>query len=93
MTRAIGKTLTDLNAMDAAQIRMCEVIYAKAFYQSLYDDALDRVGADLGKTLDTIRLIFPTSSPQELTDAIRQFLRDRDKPGDVPLTSPPGSPW
>ena len=93
MTRTVGETLADLDAMDKAQIRMHEVIYAQAFFQSQYDDALARVSADLGKTLRTIRLMFPTSDPRELTEAIRQFIHCRDGLSDVPLTSSPEGPW
>ena len=32
MNRAVGETFADLDAMDAAQIRMHEVIYAQAFF-------------------------------------------------------------
>lgn len=93
MTRTVGEILADLDAMDAARIRMHEVIYARAFFQSQYDEALARVSTDLGKTLSMIRLIFPTSDQLELTDAIRQFIQGRDGLSDVPLTSSLEGPW
>ena len=93
MTRSVKETLADLDAMDAAQVRMGEVIYARAYFKSQYDDALARVSADLGKVLDAIELVCPASSPQELTDAIRMFLQGRDALSDVPLTSPPEGTW
>ena len=93
MSRTVGETLADLDAMDNAHIRMHEVIYARAFFQSQYDDALARVSADLGKTLRTIRLIFPTSDSRELTQAIRQFIQGRDGLSDVPLTLSPEGSW
>lgn len=93
MTRSVKETLADLDAMDAAQIRMGEVIYARAFFKSQYDDALARVSADLGKVLHSIKLICPTSTPQELADAIRLFLQGRDGISDVPHTSPPEGTW
>lgn len=92
MTRTVDETLADLDVMDRAQIRMIEVIYARAFFQSQYDEALARVSADLGKTLSMIRLIFP-SDQLKFTEAIRQFIRGRDQSSDVPLTSSPESPW
>lgn len=71
MPRTVDKTLIDLDATDAARIRMGKVIYVPAFYQSLYDDALGRVSADLGKSLPTLSLLV------QPTDAIRKLLHNK----------------
>lgn len=93
MIRTIYDTLADLDAMDVAIARMRQVIYAKPFFRSRYDEALARVEADLGPVMTAMRRLWIGAEPEDLIREARALVQGRDQYSDIPQTSPPEGPW
>jgi hypothetical protein len=93
MSRDLSETLADLDRMEVALARLSEVMYARPYFQSLYEEAFARVRSDLGPCVRTIYLLNPAAEPKEIIEGIRAFISDTDQRSDVPQTSPPGGCW
>lgn len=93
MSRDLSETLADVDCMEAALARLHKVIYARPYFQSLYDEAFARVRADLGSGVPTIYLLNPAAEPKEVIEGIRTFISDTRPISDIPETLPPGGCW
>lgn len=62
-----------LDVMEHSAKRMDEVLYAKAYYRVLYDDAFTKVMAEIGGVLINIEHL--SRDPTTQIEIIRKFIR------------------
>jgi len=81
MARKLDESLKDIAVMAEAAQRLKTAMFAKAYFEKRYKDAVTRVVNDLGEVGLTLQLVLQNEDPELLIEALRIQLTEPSPKG------------